>query len=323
MDTPAELGDFLRTRRARLQPEDVGLVSYGARRRVPGLRREELAQLAGVSVAYYTRLEQGQSGNASEGVLDAIARALRLDEDEHAHLRDLAKPRSRDRRQASRAEHARPGVRQLIAAVEGVAAVALDRRGEVLAWNPHAHALLAGHLDPGGPDRPADRPNLSRMLFLDPHTRELYTRWEEEAKRSVASLRLLAGRHADDRRLAELVGELTMKSPEFAALWARHPVHNCASGVKHFHHPLVGPMELSFEMMQMPDGSGQRVLMYSAEPNSASEAALRLLAGFAVRRGTGPRGGAGPADGGRPETGLSGETGLPGDTAAKYPARHD
>ncbi|MEV7908244.1 transcriptional regulator, partial [Streptomyces anulatus] len=167
--------------------------------------------------------------------------------------------------------------------------------------------LLAGHLDPDGPDRPADRPNLSRMLFLDPHTRELYARWEEEAKRSVASLRLLAGRHSDDRRLAELVGELTMKSAEFAALWSRHPVHNCASGTKHFHHPLVGPMELSFEMMQMPDGSGQRMLMYSAEPGSPSEAALRLLGGFAVRRGTA----------------FSHDAGLPAGTAAKYPARHD
>ncbi|KAA2253837.1 helix-turn-helix transcriptional regulator [Solihabitans fulvus] len=278
MDTPAQLGDFLRTRRARLQPEDVGLVAFGARRRVPGLRREELAQLAGVSVAYYTRLEQGQSGNASDGVLDAIARALRLSEDEQAHLRNLARPARTKRRAAPRPECARPATRALIAAVEGVAAVALDRRNDVLAWNPLGHALLAGHLDFDGPDRPGERPNLSRMLFLDPHTRELYPRWDEEARRAVASLRVVAGGVPDDRLLAEQIGELSMKSPEFAALWSRHPVHKCAFGTKHFHHPLVGAMELSFEAMALPDDSGQRVLLYGAEPGSASEAALRLLA---------------------------------------------
>lgn len=138
-----ELGDFLRTRRARLTPADVGLTSFGARR-VPGLRREELAQLAGVSITYYTRLEQGQSQNASDDVLDAIARALRLDDDETAHLRDVARPTRRKRR-AVRPETARPGVVQLIAAMDGVAAVAMDRRSDVLAWNALGHELLASH----------------------------------------------------------------------------------------------------------------------------------------------------------------------------------
>ncbi|GAA2745595.1 MULTISPECIES: helix-turn-helix transcriptional regulator [Kitasatospora] len=276
MDTPTELGEFLRTRRARLRPEDVGLVSYGARRRVPGLRREELAQLAGVSAAYYTRLEQGQSGNASEAVLDALARALRLSEDEHAHLRNLARPGRARRRPPERPESVRPAVRQLIAALD-VPVIVLDRRSEVLAWNPLGHALIAGHLDPTAPDRPADRPNLQRMLFLDPHTRELYPLWEEEARRAVASLRLAAGRHSDDRRLAELVGELLMKSPEFADLWARHPVRNCVSGVKLFHHPVVGELELTFETLRTADESGQWMLMYSAEQGSVAEAGLRLL----------------------------------------------
>jgi transcriptional regulator with XRE-family HTH domain len=269
-----ELGDFLRTRRARLRPDEVGLASYGARR-VPGLRREELALLAGVSVTYYTRLEQGQSQNASDDVLDAIARALQLNDDETAHMRDLAHPRKRRRRKPTKPESARPGIRRMIAAMDGVAAIAMDRRSDVLTWNRLGHNLLAGHCDAGSVD--SDRPNLTKMLFLDPHTRELYTRWEEEAKRSVASLRLVAGRHVDDHHLASLIGELSMKSPEFATLWSRHPVLNCTSGMKYFHHPVVGQMELSFEAVHLPDDSGQRILLYSAEPGSPSEAAFRLL----------------------------------------------
>ncbi|MDX6241398.1 MAG: hypothetical protein QOG10_6222, partial [Kribbellaceae bacterium] len=184
MDKPAELGEFLRTRRARLQPDAVGLTSYGARR-VPGLRREELAQLAGVSVAYYTRLEQSLSQNASDDVLDAIARALQLSDDETMHLRNLARPTRRKRRTASRPEAARPATKQLIEAIEGVAAVVMDRRSDVLAWNELGHQLLVGHYDADSPYSAETRPNLTRMLFLDPHTRELYSRWDEEAKRSV------------------------------------------------------------------------------------------------------------------------------------------
>ncbi|GHH71083.1 transcriptional regulator [Kitasatospora indigofera] len=277
-----ELSDFLRTRRARLQPEEVGLVAYGARRRVPGLRREELAQLAGVSVTYYTRLEQGQSLNASDEVLDALARALRLSPDEHAHLRNIARPGRARPRPADRFERARAGTRQLIAAMREVPAVVVGHRNEVLAWNPLGHALLAGHLDPAAPDHRGERPNLSRMLFLDPHTRELYRGWEEEARANVAYLRLSAGRHPDDRELAALVGELSMNSPEFAALWARHPVNDCLFGSKALHHPVVGRLDLAFEAMPLPEGGGHRMLLYSAAPGSADEAALRLLAGAAA-----------------------------------------
>ncbi|MFI9236758.1 helix-turn-helix domain-containing protein [Streptomyces cinnamoneus] len=287
MDTPAELGDFLRTRRAALRPEDVGLVPYGRTRRVPGLRREELAQLAGVSVAYYTRLEQGQAAGASDEVLDAIARALRLSADEHRHLRNLARPGRAARRRAPRPATAGAGVRQLVAAMSAVPAVIVDHRFDVLGWNPLGHALLAGHLDADSPDRPADRPNTQRLLFLDAHARELYPRWEAEARRAVSALRLAAGEHPEDRGLAELIGELTMKSEEFAALWSRHPVRDCTSGTKAFHHPVVGALELSFEMMRLPDTGGQGVIAFSAEPGSASEAALRLLGaagGLAGRR---------------------------------------
>lgn len=199
MNDSSALGEFLRLSRGRLTPEDVGITSYGARR-VPGLRREELAQLAGVSVTYYTRLEQGQSGQASETIIEALARALRLDDDERAHLHDLARPAPAKRRR-SRPATVRPGTRQLITAITDVPAVVLGVRNEILAWNRLGHLLLAGHLDYAAPDRPADRPNLTRMLFLDPHHRDLYPNWREEAARAVASLRLMAGRNSGDREL--------------------------------------------------------------------------------------------------------------------------
>ncbi|MGK5637304.1 helix-turn-helix domain-containing protein [Streptomyces sp. URMC 126] len=279
MDTPAALGEFLRTRRAALRPEDVDLPAYGGQRRVPGLRREELALLAGVSTAYYTRLEQGQSVNASDGVLDALARALRLSPDEHAHLRNLARPGRPAPRTAGRPARVRPGVARLIAALDGIPALVLNHRYDVLDWNPLGHALTAGHLAADGPHRPAARPNTQRLLFLDPHVRDLYPRWDLESRRAVSALRLAAGEHPDDPALAELIGELTMKSPEFASLWARHPVRACVTGSKDFHHPLVGPLTLTFEMLRVPttDGPGQSLLTFSAEPGSPAEAALRLL----------------------------------------------
>jgi transcriptional regulator with XRE-family HTH domain len=274
--TVGDLGEFLRSRRGRITPEDVGIISFGARR-VPGLRREELAQLAGVSPTYYTRLEQGQSTNASESVIDAIARALKLDEDERAHLHDLARPAPAKRRRARRPETVPSGAAQLINAMAEVPAVVMGPRSDVLAWNRLAHALLAGHYDFEAPSRPAERPNLTKMLFLDPHTRELYSRWDEEAARAVASLRLLAGRYSDDPELARLIGELALNSNEFALLWSKHPVGNCVSGTKHLHHPVVGDLELEFQMLELPDRSGQRVLTYTATPGSASAAALALL----------------------------------------------
>ncbi|MEU3497351.1 helix-turn-helix transcriptional regulator [Kitasatospora cineracea] len=279
METTTALGEFLRTRRAQLRPEDAGLTPYPGRRRVPGLRREELALLAGVSATYYTRLEQGHSANASDGVLDALARALRLTGDERAHLYDLARPARPGRTPQHRPAKARPATRQLIDAMPQVPAAVLDRGNDVLAWNALGHALLAGHLDPTAPDRPADRPNLTRLLFLDPHTRELHARWEEDARTAVAALRLAVGRYPEDRRLAQLVGQLTIQSPEFAAMWARHPVRDCAVGSKSFRHPLVGPLELQFESLPLSDGTTHRLLLYSAAPDSPSAAALALLTG--------------------------------------------
>nr|WSX48183.1 helix-turn-helix transcriptional regulator [Streptomyces sp. NBC_00974] len=280
MDTPTALGEFLRNRRARLQPEDVGLPAHGTRRRVPGLRREELALLAGVSITYYTHLEQGQSTNASDSVLDALARALRLTSDEHAHLRDLARPPKAKRARSPRPEHARPTTRRLIAAMPQVPAVVLDGRNNVLAWNPLGHALLAGHLDPASPDEPAARPNLTRMLFLDPHTRELYTDWKNEARVALAALRLVAGRNPEDRALAELIGSLMLQSPDFAALWSQQPVRDCTVGTKALRHPAVGPLTLDFENLHVADGTGHRMLLFTAPEASPSDAALRLLSGL-------------------------------------------
>ena len=272
-----ELGEFLRSRRDRLTPEVAGVRSYG-RRRVPGLRREELAQLAGVSVTYLTRLEQGQSQNASDAVIDALARALRLDPDERAHLFALARPApAKRRRRSPRPEVPKPGATQLLHAMSEVPAVLLGRFNDVLAWNRAGHRLLAGHLDPDAPDRPADRPNTVRMLFLDEHTRDLYADWRDEAALAVASLRYVAAQFPDDRRLAELVGELSMNSPEFARLWAKHAVKLCTSGTKRLRHPAVGELTVGYEVLHLPEGDGQRLLTHTAEPGSASASALRLL----------------------------------------------
>ncbi len=271
-----ELGEFLRSRRAALTPQRVGITSFGARR-VPGLRREELAQLAGVSPTYYTRLEQGQSTNASESVIEALARALQLADDERSHLHVLARTRTSRRRPAARPDRARTGTRLLLASMDGIPAVLMGRRNEVLAWNRLGHALVAGHVDVEAPDHPLGRPNLTRMLFLDAHTRELYRNWPQEADLAVASLRFTAAEFTDDRDLAELIGELTMKSAEFSTRWASHRVRRCARGVKEFHHPEVGDLDLAFEVLHLPDDPGQRLMTHTAEPGSASEAALALL----------------------------------------------
>ncbi|MFE9426448.1 helix-turn-helix transcriptional regulator [Kitasatospora sp. NPDC006697] len=288
MDAPSELGDFLKSRRAALRPADFGISAHPTRRRVSGLRREELATLANVSITHYTRLEQGRASNASDGLLEAIARTLRLNEEETAYLKDLARPAVAPTRPASaRVVHASASARQLLGAMTEVPALVLDRRNDVLAWNPLGHALLAGHLAVDSPDTPAARPNMTRMLFLDEQYRRLYTDWHDQAQLAVASLRLVAGRHPDDRSLAELIGQLTMNCDEFASLWARHPVRACTSGVKRLRHPLVGAMELSFENLLIPGAGGQHLIAYTAEPGSPSEAALRLL-GSATASGDAP-----------------------------------
>ncbi|MGW0520686.1 MmyB family transcriptional regulator [Crossiella sp. NPDC003009] len=281
MDTV--LGEFLRSRRARLTPAAAGLTDYGDRRRVPGLRREELAQLAGVSVGYYTRLEQGLNHNASESVLDALAAALRLDADERAHLHTLARPRPKAGRRHG-PEHLQPHLRSLVSTVN-LPALILGRHTHVLAWNPPAHTLLAAHLDFRAPEDPATRPNWARLFFLDPRLRELFGDWADKAKDTVADLRQIAGRDRGDPGLARLIDELTRCSPEFAELWSGHPVRGCASHTREYRHPRVGPLVLADDLLTLPDTDGQRLALFHAEPGSASAAALALLSGTARRAG--------------------------------------
>ncbi|AQT71302.1 hypothetical protein B1K54_06000 [Streptomyces sp. fd1-xmd] len=168
-----------------------------------------------------------------------------------------------------------------------VPAVVLDGRNNVLAWNPLGHALLAGHLDFASPDDPAVRPNLTRMLFLDPHTRELYTDWKSEARVALAALRLVAGRNPGDRALAELIGSLMLQSPDFASLWSKHPVRDCTVGTKTLHHPVVGPLTLDFENLHLTDGTNHRMLLYSAPESSPSDAALRMLSSLTAGAASG------------------------------------
>lgn len=281
MEQRTGLGDFLQSRRARLSPGDAGLRSYGERRRVPGLRREELAQLAGVSVSYYARLEQGQSANASDEVLDALARALRLDADEQAHLRDLARPRRGRAARRPRAERPDPALRRLVEAMTGVPAVLSGRSGDVLAWNRLAHALLAGHLDLTAPERPSDRPNIARMVFLDAHTRELFVDWPAKARAVVAHLRMMAGRYPEDPGLTALIGELTVGGLEFARFWARHPVRTCEPATLVLRHPVVGRLTVEQQVLVAPAEPDQFLVTITAEPGSPDEAALTLLGALA------------------------------------------
>ncbi|MEV5957178.1 helix-turn-helix transcriptional regulator [Streptomyces sp. NPDC051987] len=275
LDRRAELSEFLRTRRARLKPEDVGLPDFGRHRRVPGLRREELAQLAGVSVAYYTRLEQGNGQNVSAEVLDAIARALRLTDAEHAHLTHLAKPKQHKKKPAARSQHVRGSLRQLLDTMDSVPAYIGGRYSDILAWNRMAAAVFGDW----GELVPQER-NWARLVFLNPAYRELFVAWEEKASDVVALLRMQAGYYPDDPRLSALVGELSVKSAEFRRLWAMHDVKEKSHDVKHLHHPLVGDLLLNYESFPVTDGSHQCLSIYHAEPGSPTAEALRLLASW-------------------------------------------
>ncbi|GHI05373.1 XRE family transcriptional regulator [Streptomyces cellostaticus] len=275
LDRRAELSEFLRSRRARLKPEDVGLPDFGRHRRVPGLRREELAQLAGVSVAYYTRLEQGNGRNVSAEVLDSIARALRLTDAEHAHLTHLAKPKSHKKKPAARQQQVRAALRQLLDSMEGVPAYVVGRRAEILAWNRMAAAVFGDWAELP----PAER-NWARLVFLRPEYRDLFIDWEQKAIDIVCALRMDAGCHPDDARLSALVGELSVKSEEFRRLWATHDVKEKSHGVKRLHHPLVGDLSLNFEGFRLAGDADQSLITYHAEPDSPSAQSLRLLSSW-------------------------------------------
>ncbi|MDR7277142.1 helix-turn-helix domain-containing protein [Catenuloplanes atrovinosus] len=278
MDVRSSLGEFLQAKRARLRPGDVGLPRYGDRRRVPGLRREELAMLAGVSAGYYARLEQGLSLHASREVLDAIAGAMRLTAAEREHLHVLSSLAGHRVNPAPPpTEHAAAGLNALLAAMPGVPALVTGRRNDVLAWNRAGHALFAGHLPVTAPDHPDTRPNLSRMVFLDAHTRGLYRDWERKARAVVGNLRAMTARNPGDTGLAALVGELAIESPDFARLWAEHTVTPCGSDVYELAHPLVGDLTVTQNTLTVTQEPHQSLITITAEAGSSSAAALTML----------------------------------------------
>ena len=288
VDRKEEIREFLNSRRAKLSPEQAGIPSYGELRRVPGLRREEVAQLAGVSTDYYTRLERGSIRGVSDSVLEAVASALQLDEAERAHLMDLARtantPSPRTPRRPPRLR-VRPGVLRLLDGMTGVAALVQNGRSDVLAANPLGRALYAEVFKSAaqsGPETPGRLPNQARYLFLDPRAADFYPDWRSIAATTVAMLRLEAGRNPHDRALNELVGELTTRSGLFAALWAGHDVRIHTTGTKRFHHPVAGDLSLQFETLYLPGDAGQTLFTFSAEPGSASENALAFLASWAA-----------------------------------------
>ncbi|GAA4953875.1 helix-turn-helix domain-containing protein [Actinoplanes utahensis] len=264
-----DIGTFLRARRAAIRPEQVGLPALG-RRRVPGLRREELAQLAGVSPDYYIRLEQGRSRNVSDAVLHSVARVLGLDRTEMEHLHNLARPRAT----GCALRRVRPGVQALLDMMETVPAFVLGRRLDVLAWNALGDAVN------GFSSWPAARRNIIQQVFFDPAARTLYPQWETVAAESVAHLQLDAGRHPGDPLLAAMVGELTIGSPEFARMWAAQRVREKSSGVKVLHHPLVGEMEFGYETLAVAGEPDQALVTYTAAPGSPAHEALRLLSSW-------------------------------------------
>jgi transcriptional regulator with XRE-family HTH domain len=279
VDTRSEIREFLTSRRARITPEQVGLPTYGSRR-VPGLRREEVAVLAGVSVPYYTRLERGDMSGVSESVLEALSRALQLDDAERAHLFDLARaaqPTASPRRRRQARERVRPAAQQILDAMTGAAAFVRNGRLDVLAANQLGRALYSEMYL--APTRPV---NTARFVFLDPRAPDFYDDWEDAATGCAAVLRSEAGRDPHDRNLSDLVGELSTKSEAFRTHWASHNVRFHVNGVKHFHHPVVGPLTLNFERLELAADSGLTIFTYTAEPGSRDDEALKLLGSWAA-----------------------------------------
>jgi transcriptional regulator with XRE-family HTH domain len=277
-DRSREIREFLASRRARITPDQAGLPVYGANRRVEGLRREEVALLAGVSVDYYTRLERGNLGGASESVLVAIARALRLDEAEQTHLFDLARaanaqPGGRRRAPANRV---RPSVQRVLDALTAPAWIR-NGRADVVAANALGRALYAPLYD--DPVRPA---NTARFTFLSPQSKDFYRDWDQTARDMVAVLRAAAGHDPYDKGLSDLVGELSTRSELFRTMWATHDVLLHRTGTKKLHHPVAGDLDLTYEAFELPSEPGLRMLVYTAEPDTPTAQALDFLASWAA-----------------------------------------
>jgi transcriptional regulator with XRE-family HTH domain len=272
----AELREFLRSRRAKITPDQAGLPPQPGGRRVPGLRREEVAQLAGVSVDYYIRLERGRHSHVSESVLDAIARALRLNDLERAHLFQIARP-SHARPRSLPPQHLRPGLQLMVDTLIDVPVVVVGRRLDVLASNRLARALYTDF-----EALPAASRNMAWLIFLDKKVRALFADWEENARGTVAALRLYAGREPHDPALAELVAELSLHDPDFRRWWADHDVFQRTHGMKRFRHTLIGDLVLGYETFTATDDPYQMLGIYTAEPGSTSADRLKLLASWSA-----------------------------------------
>ena len=272
--TPTELGRFLRARREGVRPGDVGLPPATGSRRTPGLRREEIAALAGVSIDYYTRLERGRGTRPGPAVVDSLARALRLDGEEHEYLRSLAVQAARRAPQPPPppSRTVRGTVRLLLETLRPNPAYVLSRTYDILAANPGG-----AWLHPGLFEWPARQRNTIRYTFLHPAARELWSDWEEKARRCVAQLRAVAGSDPDAPDLAALVGELLVKSPDFGRMWGRYEVRKAGAGEKIFRHPLVGTVTFSHETIDLNRAGGQRLVVYLAEPGTPDHDAMVLL----------------------------------------------
>jgi transcriptional regulator with XRE-family HTH domain len=281
MDTRAEIKEFLTSRRAKINPEQAGLTSYGPRR-VPGLRREEVAVRAGVSVPYYTRLERGDMNGVSDSVLEALSRALQLDEAERAHLFDLARalrPTSPPRRRRAPRQRVRPSVQHVLDALTGAAAFVHNARLDNLAANHLGHALYSDMFSRAAGPGPVSS---ARYVFLDPGARDFYADWDRAASDVVAILRRAAGRDPYDRDLSDLVGELSTQSVEFRTRWAAHNVRLHDTGTKDLHHPVVGDLTLTYNRMELSADPGLAITIWTAEPGSKSAEGLSLLGNWAA-----------------------------------------
>lgn len=279
MDKKAEISTFLKSRRGRITPEQAGLPSYGARR-VPGLRRNEVATLAGVSVEYYTRLERGNLGGVSDSVLDALADALRLDDTERRHLFALARTANTTSRRVRKSPpvgaSVRPSVARIVHGMPDMPAFVRNNRFDILAVNALGRALHLEWFD----SALGEPVNSVRFVFLDARARRFYTDWERVARQGVGALRVQAAETPYDRALSNLIGELSTRSDDFRTLWAAQDVHIYNEGIKRFRHPVIGDLELVHEALDVVGDTGLSLTVYSAEPGTPSEDSLKLLANW-------------------------------------------
>jgi transcriptional regulator with XRE-family HTH domain len=277
MSTKAEVREFLVSRRANVTPQQAGIPDFGGDRRVPGLRREEVAMLAGVSLDYYTRLERGNIRGASESVLAAIARALQLNDAEREYLFDLARTApaaaARDRKPVARS--VRTSVQRVLDNMT-VPAIVHNSNQDLVAANLMGRALYAPHFDTDG------TPNIARFIFLDSRARDYYVDWPKARRTAAAIMRLEAGRDPLNKELTALIGELSTRSPQFREDWAGHDVHEHRTGVKPFRHPEVGRITVAFDVFAMPGETGLQIVTYSPPPNTDSAEKFALLASWAA-----------------------------------------